>query len=334
MPRFYQFFFKFRILHNYYTLGYGKDFKMVPLPQTEALLKRYKLIFKERENGFDIGSLMSDASTPFIDLGEDEILSFALVLTNHAFHNFTALDTLDNARQAYHLDNLNLDTEELTEDGWDLVEPQNSIFAYSQVVEADKVELAITDPFGDEIFNDEIDKGDNEFHHLVQIGKHKEGQYTLTPEVDDVAQEAISYYLAKNLKQLRPFALIDFYSSELDYENIKNYTLQFEAKTAQWTYMLNLGKDYTGSTISIEDTRDSPEITFKSTGAADLTAGSILTFESFDVDDNSVEAEIAYSQTPIADFDLVITKNGDQTEIQGLPNPSIQHTKTEMHINI
>lgn len=334
MSLFYQYFFKFRILHNYYTLGYGKDFKIVPLPRTEALIKRHKLLYKERENGFDIGSLMRDATTPFIDLGDNEILSFALVLTNGAFHNFTELDELDNQRQAYHLDNLNLDTEELTEDGWNLVEPQNSIFAYSKVVEADKVELAINDPFGTEVFNDEIDKGDNQFFHLIDYSNRKEGQYTMTPEVDDVAGDSTSYYLAKNLKQLRPFAIIDFYSSELAYNSVKNYTLQFEAKTAQWTYLLNLGKDYTGSTISIEDTRDSPEIAFKSTGGADLTAGSVLTFESFDADDDTTEAEIAYNQTPIADFDLVIEKNGDRTEIQGLPNPSIHHTKTEMHINI
>jgi len=203
-----------------------------------------------------------------------------------------------------------------------------------RTAEADKVRLAITDPFGDEMFNDEIDKADNQFSHFIQIGDRSEGVYTVTPEVDDVAQEAIAYYMAKDLIQLRPFAIIDFYSSELDYENVKNYTLQFEAKTNQWTYLLNLGKDYTGSTISIEDTRDTPEITFKSTGEEDLTEGSILTFSSFEVDDDSVEAAIAYHQTPIADFDLVIEKNGDRTEIQGLPNPSIHHTKTEMHINI
>ena len=81
MSLFYQYFFKFRIQHSYYTLGYGKDFKIVPLPRTEALIKRHKLICKERDNGFDIGSLMRDATTPFIDLGDEEILSFALILT-------------------------------------------------------------------------------------------------------------------------------------------------------------------------------------------------------------------------------------------------------------
>ena len=51
MSLFYQYFFKFRMLHSYYTLGYGKDFKIVPLPRTDALIKRHKLIYKERENG-------------------------------------------------------------------------------------------------------------------------------------------------------------------------------------------------------------------------------------------------------------------------------------------
>jgi len=334
MSLFYQYFFKLRLLHNYYTAGYAKDFKIVPLPQTEKILKRHKLILKMRENGFDIGSLMEDSSTPFIDLGTDQKLSFALVLLNRSFHNFTALDTLDSFTQGYHLDNLDLDAEEMTEDGWNLVELRNSSFNYSKTVSADKVELAITDPFGAEMYNDEIDGIGDQFNHLIEIGNRPAGLYTITPTIDDVEQAEEAYYLGRDLKKLRPFAVIDFYSSELDYENVKTYTIQFEAKTSQWKYMLNLGKDYTGSTITIEDTRDIPEIIFKSTGGNDLSEGNVLTFSSFDADDDTQEVEIAFNQTPIADFDLVIEKNGDQTEIQGLPNPSIHHTKTEMHINI
>lgn len=334
MSLFYQHLFKLRIMHDFYNLGYGSDFKIVPLPQTEAIMRRHRLIMKEAENGFDIASLMQNESTPLADLGEDTKLSFALILSNKSFHNFTALDALDSSSQAYHIHNLDLDALELTQNGWNQVEMANSSLFYTQTAEADTVDLTITDPFDTEILNEEMEQAGTQFSHLFQLGNRAEGLYTFSHSIDEVAQADERYYLAQDLKHLRPFAIVDFYSSELDYENTKTYTLQFEAKRSQWTYLLSLSKDYSGYTIGIEDTRDNPEASFKSTGDNALTEGSVLTFSSFKASDDSQELEIPFDETSIPDFDLILEKNGDRTELQGLPNPSIHHTKTEMHINI
>lgn len=334
MSLFYKYFLGLRILHDYYSEGYSEDFKIVPLPQTRELMRRHRLILKESPKGFNMVSLMEDETTPFIDLGDDKKLSFALILLNKAFYNFTALDERDNFRQAHQLSNLNLNGREMTENGWSLAELKNTSFNYAITSQADTIDLTVTGPFGEEVFQGEMDKNGTRFSYLMELGNRSEGLYTFSTEVDEVAQPDELFYLAQDLVKLRPFAIIDLYSSELSYARANRYSIQFEAKKAQWKYLLNLGKDYTGSTISIQDTRDTPEITFKSTGRNDLSSGSLLTFESFKADNEAEAAEIGYSDKPIPDFDLIIEKNGNRIEVSGLPNPSIQDTKTEMHINI
>lgn len=330
----YQTYLTLRILHDYYNQGYGRDFHIVPLPQTKRILERHRILFRETENGFNLLSLMENSTTPLVDLGSNQKLSFALVLKNPVFMNYTSLDTKTSFSQIYHLDNLNLNALEMTEDGWSLAIPKTRQFNYTKTIAATKVELEILDPFNWQILDEEIDKNDQQFSHLVDIANRPEGKYTFTPTTDNVEQSPELYYLSEDLPQLRPFAVLDFFSSELSHVSPKAYTLQFNAKKSQWKYQVSLGKDYTGSTISVNDTRDTPEITFKNTGGNDLSRGKVLTFASFKASNNNEAAEIAYDETPISDFDLVIEKNGDRTEIKGLPNPSVHIPKTEMHINI
>lgn len=325
--------FKLRILHSYYNKGYGSDFSIIPLPQTEKLAKQHKLLFREVENGLDVLSLMVDEHTPKFDLGDANKLSFCLMLKNTHLINFTELPEKTKSKQFYQLQNDEAFGTTLTPDTWKLVEPSPIAFTYSWVSQADKVMVRITDPFGRSFLAGTVQIG-TRYTRPLDLGNRMEGRYSLGLIEDDVDQETNHLYLSEGLWRKRPFVIADIFSSQLDYQQIKEYSISLSSKRSTWTYLINLSKDYTGSTISIEDARESPEVFFKQTGPNSQKAGDTLRFTTYKINQPDEEAEIAFQESPIADFNLIIEKNGTKTEIRGLPNPAIDQVKTEMHINI
>jgi hypothetical protein len=160
--------------------------------------------------------------------------------------------------------------------------------------------------------------------------------YSFETTLDGVVQTSVEYYLSDDLNRKRPFAALDFFSSELSIEHPAFYTLKFNPSKAQWRYLVTLSKDYTGNTLSIKDTKDVPTVAFKLTKNEVLTKGSTVSFESVNVADQEQVMKIPYSESPLTDFDLIIQRidNGDEIEIKKLPNPSALNLNQEIHITI
>ena len=330
----YKKYFTLRIHHDYYTEGYGDDFEIYPMPETQAFLKRHKQIFRPVHRGFDVLSMMSTENTPFIAPDSDQKLSFGLRLKNLYFTNFTVLPAKNDFKELYQFENKGLDDNDMEPADWKLVTPQNNAFLFAVASNATKVELQIHDPQGTLIHDQIMETSGDEFIHYFDRGSRLSGKYKFTVKEDNVAKAPVHFYLADHIKKLKPFGILDFFTSELNFNSPKNYVLHFDPKESQWTYQVNLQKDYTGSVVTLVDNRESPEITFKSTGNTSLLKGKVLTFESFQANDQNAKALIPFEQSPIDYFQLVITKNGDQTVMKNLPNPSVREPKSEIHINI
>ncbi|MCE7991895.1 MAG: hypothetical protein HEP71_07940 [Roseivirga sp.] len=333
MASFYKTLFKLRIKHSYYNSGYCNDFSIVPLPHTEKLAKQYKLLFRIVENGMDVLSLMTGDNTPLHDLANDNKLSFALILNNSSLLNFSSLPKKTNSRQLYQIENQEAFGNTFTLNEWDIVDPKPARFTYDRQSAANEISLKSIGPFGDSETRNMIKDG-SRFTSTFDLGNRPEGKYLLTATEDGQEKEAYAVYASEELWKTRPFALMDIFTSQLDYNNVKTYYIRLAGKRIVWTYRVNLGKDYSGSDISIEDSRENPEVLFKMVGNTNQASGKTLTFKSYRADIPDKRARIRFKQTPINDFNLIIEKNGTKTEIKGLPNPPIDQVKTEMHINI
>jgi hypothetical protein len=329
----YQVLFRLRITHSFYTSGYANDFSLVPLPQTQKLSKQYKLLFREVENGMDVLSLMKGGNTPFLNLGDSNKLSFALMLKNVNLLHYSNLPTRNSSSQIYQLENIPEAGTSITTNEWNLVEPRPVSFNYTKQANANKIRIRITGPFGTTVVGS-LTKTGNQFAMPMDLANRPEGKYTVQTRIDGQNQPPEHFYISEMLWQKRPFAIMDVYSGELRYDQPITYSISMASKKSLWTYKVNLGKDYTGSTITIEDSRETPEVVFKQVGNQNQTAGKVLTFTSYKAAEPNRPSEIAFSEAALNDFKLVISKNGTTTEITGLPNPSINQPKTEMHINI
>lgn len=329
----YQVLFRLRITHNYYLKRYANDFSVVPLPQTQKLSKQYKLLFREVENGIDVLSLMKGENTPFLDMGDDNKLSFALMLKNVNLLHYSHLPAKNSSGQIYQLVNNPEAGTSITSNEWNLVEPRPVSFNYIKQSDADEIRVRITGPFGTTV-SGRMTKTGNQFALPMDLADRPEGKYTLQTRIDGQNQNPEYFYISEMLWQKRPFAIMDIFSGELRYDRPITYSIRLAAKKSLWTYRVNLSKDYTGSTITIEDGRETPEVIFKQVGNQNQSAGKILTFRSYRAADPNRPSRIAFSEAAQNDFKLVISKNGTTTEIVGLPNPAIDQPKTEMHINI
>lgn len=329
--------FQVRIFHGYYTKGYAKDFSIQPCEQTSVMLRRHRMLFREVENGFDVLIPMANETDPLIAIGSDMKMSIALFLKNSSFPAFSDIAAKTSFDQIYFLNNLMLgETLELPTTNWKLVQTKARSFNYSLESEATDIRLKITDPFGVIVFNDSMKRSGASFSHLVDIGSRVTGKYSFEATIDGVVHMPVDYFLSDDLNQKRPFAVLDFFSSELSLEYSTHYTLTFNPSKAQWKYLVTLGKDYTGNTLFIKDTKDEPTVAFKLTRNEVLTKGSTVSFESVNIADQEKVKEITFSEAPIADFDLIIKRNdnGDEIEIKKLPNPSILNLNQEIHITI
>lgn len=325
--------FSIRISHNYYENGFTSDFSLVPLPQTQKLARQYKLIFRPTPDGIDVLSLMTGDNTPFLDLGNDNKLSFAMTLHNTDLLNITNLPGSPDSRQVYHIENTPEVGTSIVSREWTLVNPKSSRFTYACESEANEISLKSTGPFG-ETQTTRMHKNGNRFTANFDLHNKPEGKYILEATEDGQIREAEAVYVSEVLWKTRPFALVDIFTNELNYDSKKKYYIKLTARKINWTYRINLSKDYTGSTISIKDERESPEVLFKLIGSNNKSKGKSLKFRSYQANRPNQKAKIAFNETPIGDFKLVIEKNGTMTEIPGLPNPAIDQVKTEMHINI
>ncbi|GEM_PF-4660941 len=325
--------FGIRFRHTYYEESLTRDFSIIPLPQTQKLARQYKLIFRPKENGIDVLSLMREPNVPFIDLGDQNKLGFAIMLKNTDLLNITNLPVRQNNRQVYYMDNTVHKAHKVMKEHWSLVTPRPESFKYVRQSEANEITLKATGPFDSEHTVTMLRQG-NEFQSLFELGNRPEGKYVLEATEDGEKKDSEAVYTSELLWQTRPFGLIDIFTNELDYSQSKTYQIRLSAKKSIWTYRVNLGKDYTGSNISIKDERESPEVLFKQVGNTSQIKGKTLTFRSYRINDPNKTLGIRFGQTPIKDFKLIIEKNGKKTEIGGLPNPAINQSSTEMHINI
>ncbi len=325
--------FRIRITHNYYESRFTSDFSIVPLPQTQKLARQYKLVFRPVANGIDVLSLMTADNTPFMDLGDGNKLSFAMMLHNTDLLNVTRLPGNPIAKQAYHIENRPEVGTSIVSGEWSLITPKSNSFTYSRESEANEITLKSTGPFGATYTSEMLKQGDR-FTSAFELNNMPEGKYILEATEDGQTKPAEAIYSSEILWKTRPFALIDIFTRQLSYDKLRSYFLRLDVKRVNWLYQVNLTKDYTGSSISIEDQRESPEVFFKLVGNTSQIKGKSLRFRAFQIDKPGHTALIAYSETPISDFKLIIEKNGTTTEIAGLPNPAINQGKTEMHINI
>lgn len=333
MANTYKTLFRIRIGHNYYENGITSDFSIVALPQTQKLAQQYKLLFKPVANGIDVLSLMTGESTPFLDLGDRNKLSFAMMLHNTNLLNITRLPVRQSSRQVYHIENTPEAGTSIGGGKWKLVTPKTTRFTHSRQSGANEISLRCTGPFGDAQTSDMVKDG-NRFISTFDLGNQPEGKYLLEATEDGELKEAEAIYTSEFLWKTRPFALIDIFTNELSYNSEKKYTIKLKAEWVNWTYCVNLGKDYTGSTISIQDQRELSEVFFKLVGNKDQAIGKTLKFQLYKINEPNQTGKIRLNERPISDFNLIIEKNGTKTEIKGLPNPAIDQVKTEMHINI
>lgn len=325
--------FSIRVTHNYYETGFTKDFSIIPLPQTQKLARQYKLVFRPVADGIDVLSLMTGDNTPFLDLGDRNKLGFALLLRNTDLLNVTNLPLRRSTGQVYYIENYPEAGLSIVNREWGLVTPKANNFTYALESEANEISLKSTGPFGAVQTNMMVKNGDR-FTSAFDLGNRPEGKYLLEATEDGQKKEAVAIYSSETLRKTKPFALIDIFTNQLSYDSEKKYVLNMLVKKATWVYRVNLGKDYTGSTISIKDERESPEVLFKIAGNTNQENGKTLTFHAYKASSPGKRAQIKFSETPISEFKLLIEKNGTTTEIAGLPNPAINQVRTEMHINI
>lgn len=325
--------FSIRLRHDYYESRFTSDFSVTPLPQTQKLARQYRLIFRPVADGIDVLSLMTDHTTPFLHLDDHNKLSFVMMLQNADLLNVTNLPYNPSTQQVYHIENRPEVGTSIISQEWTLIKPKAASFVYTRQSEANEIMLKSTGPFGATYTREMLKQGER-FTSAFELSNMHEGKYVLEATEDGQTKPAEAIYSSEILWKTRPFALIDIFTRQLSYEKPKNYFLRLGAKKVTWVYRVNLTKDYTGSSISIEDQRESPEVFFKLVGNASLAKGQSLKFRAFQIDKPGHTAQIAFSETPIKDFKLIIEKNGTKTEIAGLPNPAIDQVKTEMHINI
>jgi len=335
MARHYQILFKLRLHHTYYIGGASYDFHIQPTQETSRLLAKYKLLFREVDNGINILGLTTDKNTPLHELDNDLKFTLALFLKNSSFLNFSELAADKNFDEIYYLNNLSLNnnSSELTDNSWLLTTVRNMTFDYALTSEADNILVNIKNGKAESVLNKALLKQEDNFNVLIDFEEFQEGKYTLQKTEDNVDKDPEHYFLSNELKKKRPFAALEFYASELSYSEVKSYTLQFEARKAQWKYVLMLNKDYSGSTISIKDSNDVPAVAFKKEGS-DYSKGQIVAFQSVEINNPSKEVKLSYNEKAVTDFDLIIEKNGLKAEVKSLPNPSIHQVKSEMYLSI
>jgi len=330
----YQILFKLQIKHEYYVNGLYKNVLIQPTQQTQRELTRHKLLFRATDGQLNVLGLVDNEGDPVYELEDGLKFTFMLKVTDPSFFNITQLEPKDSFKEVYYLNNLGLagDTE-LTTNDWVLAGSKILTFNYALESEADEVVLSIDDVHDQNVLEKPLHKQEDNFNLAVDFDTNREGKYTFKLSIDGSDQNPQHVFLCNELQRSKPTAVLEFFSSELSFDDPKSYTLKFEAREEQWKYMVMLKKDYSGSTISIKDTRETPLVAFKNE-VNDYAKGSTLTFESVEVDNDSNAMELKYSEEPIKDFSLIIEKNGVQNEVKGLPNPSTHQVKPEMYINI
>jgi hypothetical protein len=83
------------VWHAYYPDGRSSDLQVVTTPETDALIRSHHCVVKDRPNGIQIFTAVTDSTRPKIPLHGDTVLRFHLVMKNQGFALFTDLSAFE-----------------------------------------------------------------------------------------------------------------------------------------------------------------------------------------------------------------------------------------------
>jgi hypothetical protein len=332
--------FNLKISHNYFNDSVCYDFEIIPTQETIRKMARYKMRFiKQKEKCTAV--IRMDNETSFVPITKDLKLSYALVLKNPSFYNYTDLPSRDPKKEIFLYDNegvtknLNLTTSRL----------RPSVFGFRLENDKDALTLSIKNKSGEVVFNELPIKDLDEFVVSADLNDQQDGTYEM--ELFDAGESVYNenFYLSNFLWGLRPLGLIEIViKDDHDFSNARAYEIQFTYKSVQWIYHVTLNKDYTGYTINLKDSKqddndiesDYPTAVFKeTTGVSSYEKGKTLVFKSVKQQGQDfIDETIPLLESPNKDLKLELSKDDKNIVIENLPNPSKDDIKPELYINV
>lgn len=339
--RWYEILFRFEVLHSFYSSGFSRDVFIKPTPATSNKIAGYRHLLRSKN---EMPHLLFEATdenrTPLLPISGDTNLVFTVELTNPYFPNFTALPAKD-ADQLFLYDNLGGNPLQQK-----LVRLRPQVFAFSFSTSRVHADLEISDRNGQIVFSDSLHSSSKKFSANLKL-YGLEGLYQFKVTTTQGAEVDEQIYISNQLYRRKPWAIVEILQQgavEFDYSTENVYQLEFAASEKPWHFHLNLTRDYQNASFSIEDTEsyNSPKehpytkMDFAETsGSQTYQKGQRVSFVSGSKSGNSINEQLVpYYQDPKTELQLKILKNGDETTVKPLPNPSALSPTRDVHLNI
>ena len=361
----YQRLFNLKVTHTFYKSGLAKGVKLVPTSETAELLLNGKMLLKYLPHQMTVlyrgrnETPPVDPPNPFIDLGKDFKLTFALSVANKSeFVNITDLDSGPDTYQSGQIlyfknDPASADSPEVI--SHTLIDSlRSSLFTYPFALAAatgdvDFILLKINDdgtetkvPTGKDVDGNDLPLEftlkqftDNSYSHSVDarnltFGRYKIKITTSGVEADVKLEELI--YIHDQLASQDVLGIVDLiYDTANDkaYGATEEYDIHFESKKTRWKYLIvnkNKKVDFSGGE-SLKIVDDSTVVASKPYQINTFATSGVQPHASIAL--NGLETVVLLSDQEIPFFeepklDIQLLKDPDDVKlVTHLPNPFI-----------
>lgn len=354
--------FSLRIGHNYYQDGQARGIHLVPSPDTVALLKRGRMLFRQSA-GVYVVLYRADGSVPLVDLGFEARFRFLLVVNNPAeLLNISNLD--ESGGPAYQSGNRLYFTnspgsastspdspEEITHKLVSAVFPDLFTYTFEVTGNPAQVQLQVLDESGTPVSagNDAlgnplpvslpVNRNDNnQYTQSIDIRRKVKGLYTFrvrdaggstilqdTPVIIDGNLAGSTFLGAVDIRYESP-------SNHL-YGSQEHYQVTLIRKETRWKYFVvnkNNKIDLSAVDLQVQDTSSGGGTPYSS-----YTFNRVGNEPNADVRINGKDTVIFQSTATIPFYELpkrnleLRSTPGNQQIILNLPNPSQQGVSKE-----
>ncbi len=335
MERFYAKLYQFNFNHTFYTDSGTRDFLIYPISGTSKIARSNGMIIKPELTGFDlIYQKKSDVSNdPYETIDENFVLTFGIGLQHKEVLNVTDLPVKNDSTDIYICSELYAESEL----SLGVIATRQPNFTESYTYTSSKVTLKIEDNQGDTVYEqdqtgfedpDDSSKFNFSFSVNLSIGINQ-GRYKLKTFIDEILQDELDVYIFNRFDFPELIGVF-----ELEIDNNIDYTklvyeaiMGFTASTTVWTYKIKLIRDFSGGSITIENTDVGDPLTFSETSVlVDYSPGETVVFKS--------DSSITKTEAPLTNFKLVVDSTSIDFTIDKLPNPTHNNTNSIVYLKI
>lgn len=335
MERFFGTYYEFQFLHEYYSDKETFDFEVYPLDNAKNTARTSGILLKTTSKGFSlIYQQKGESDTdPYIELDETLILPLGIRLLNVEILQLTDLPTKSDSTDLFVLSG-NQNDSELT---LEALPTRPYSFVEKYVYTANSATFKLEDSSGNTILKStqqgikDPDTPTN-FHYHFSVDLKSDlpiGKYVLKTLINGVVEDATEVIIFNRYQYSNLWALFLLsIDGDVDYEELPNESnLTFSSTAAKWVYNVMLGRDFSGGTISIKNTKLGDPVLFAETSVLDdYIKGETVVFES--------NQAITKSDTPLTNFQLVAESDETELTINKLPNPAHNQVNSIVYLKI